>query len=93
MVWALAQQRDWLPAHEDVVVERAVESATREREEVAAYAIEGGAPGEGVLRVVLELRPGLTSEQVQEVATSVGERLATDGEVRARIDGLAFSIR
>jgi hypothetical protein len=30
---------------------------------------------------------------VQEVATSVGERLATDGEVRARIDGLAFSIR
>ncbi|NNM44656.1 SseB family protein [Knoellia koreensis] len=93
MVWALAQQRDWLPAHEDAVVDRAVAAATRGREEVAAYQLENGAPGEGVLRVVLELRPGLSAEQVQEVATSVGERLATDGEVRARIDGLAFSIR
>ena len=54
----------------------------------------GGHPaGEGVLGVVLDLRPGLTPEQVRAVATRVGERLATDGELRARIDGLAFRLR
>ncbi len=40
----------------------------------------------------LTLRPGLAAEAVQSIATAVGERLATDGEIRARIDGLAFSI-
>jgi len=30
---------------------------------------------------------------VQQVARLVGERLATDGEIRARIDGLSFAIR
>ena len=49
--------------------------------------------GEGVLGVVLDLEPGLTPEQVRAVATRVGERLATDGELRARIDGLAFRLR
>ena len=93
MVWALAQQRDWLPAHEDDVVARAVAAAVRERPEVLEHELSGGEPGQGVLRVTLELSPGLTAEQVQAVATAVGERLATDGEVRARIDGLAFSIR
>ena len=34
-----------------------------------------------------------TAEEVRAVATRVGERLASDGELRARIDGLAFRIR
>jgi hypothetical protein len=46
-----------------------------------------------VLGVVLDLRPGLSPEQVRGIATRVGERLATDGELRARIDGLAFRLR
>jgi hypothetical protein len=92
MVWALAQQRDWLPAHDDETVRRAVAAAVREQEAVLAHEIGPGAPGEGVLRVTLRLTPGLDSATVQAVATAVGERLATDGEIRARIDGLAFSI-
>ena len=40
----------------------------------------------------LTLVPGLDAERIQAVATAIGERLATDGEIRARIDGLAFSI-
>jgi hypothetical protein len=92
MVWALAQQRDWLPAHEDETVRRAVAAAVREQEAVLAHEISAGAPGEGVLRVTLRLAPGLDTASVQAVATAVGERLATDGEIRARIDGLAFSI-
>ena len=92
MVWALAQQRDWLPAHQDETVRRAVAAAVREQEVVLAHEIGPGGPGEGVLRVALRLAPGLDSATVQAVATAVGERLATDGEIRARIDGLAFSI-
>ena len=40
----------------------------------------------------LTLEPGLDHASVQRIATVIGERLATDGEIRARIDGLAFSI-
>lgn len=92
MVWALAQQREWLPAHEDETVRRAVANAVREQDAVLAHEIGPGAPGEGVLRVTLQLVPGLDADAVQAVATAVGERLATDGEIRARIDGLSFSI-
>lgn len=94
MVWALAQERPWQPALTDPFVDRSVAAAVRVEEDVTAYELEDGRPpGEGVLGVVLDLRPGLTAEQVRAVATRVGERLATDGELRARIDGLAFRIR
>ena len=94
MVWALAQQRDWLPAHEDPTVERAVAAAVRPEASVRGHAVGPGQPeGQGILAVTLELEPGLSAEQVQAVATRVGERLATDGELRARVDGLAFAIR
>ena len=94
MVWALAQQRPWVPPHTDPFVERSVAAALRPEEDVTASAVEEGNPrGEGILGVVLDLRPGLAPEQVRAVATRVGERLAADGELRARIDGLAFRIR
>lgn len=93
MVWALAQQRPWQPPHTDPFVARGVEHATDEERDVVAVSVEEGQPlGEGVLGVVLHLRPGLEPAQVREVATRVGERLAADGELRARIDGLAFRI-
>ena len=94
MVWALAQQRPWEPPHSDPFVARSVAAAVRDEDDVTAPEVEEGNPrGEGVLGVVLDLRPGLAPEQVRAVATRVGERLATDGELRARIDGLAFRIR
>ena len=94
MVWALAQQRRWVPAHTDPFVAASVTAALRDEPDVTASEIEEGNPrGEGVLGVVLDLRPGLGPEAVRAVATRVGEKLATDGELRARIDGLAFRIR
>lgn len=94
MVWALAQQRAWLPAHADPVVARAVAAAVRPEELVRSHAVGPGHPeGRGILAITLELAPGLPAEQVEAVATRVGERLATDGELRARVDGIAFSIR
>jgi len=93
MVWALAQQRDWLPAHTDPFVAQTLSRATAEEPDVIECIGEPDPAGAGILRVVLRLRPGLDSAQVQALATRVGEQIATDGEARARIDGLAFAIR
>jgi len=94
MVWALAQQRDWLPAHTDPFVAQTLSRATADEADVIDCVGEEGDPaGSGILRVVLSLRPGLDQTQVQALATRVAEQIATDGEARARIDGLAFTIR
>ena len=94
MVWALAQQRPGSRRTPTRSSTRSVAAALRDEDDVTAHELEEGNPrGEGVLGVVLDLRPGLTPEQVRAVATRVGERLATDGELRARIDGLAFRLR
>lgn len=93
MVWALAQQREWLPAHEDPFVEDAVARVCSTHEEVTGHALSAGAPdGEGVLQVELSLAPGLTQEGIEQLVTSIAEELATDGELRARVDGLSFTI-
>ena len=94
MLWALAQQRPWLPAHEDPFVATSVGRAVRGRPEVTAYALSAGTPhGEGVLAITLTLVPGLAPEEVRDLVTGIGEQLAGDGEFRARADALAFVIR
>ncbi|HEX6055662.1 MAG TPA: SseB family protein [Intrasporangium sp.] len=93
MLWALAQERAWVPAHRDDHVARAVRGAVAEEPLVSDHRIEAGQPaGAGVLRVVLLLPPGLDQAVVSEVATRIGERIATDGEARARIDSLTFAL-
>lgn len=91
MVWALAMGRPWVPAHRDQHVADAVAAAVAGEPAVGAHELEGGE--DGGLQVVLALRPGLTPEEVRALVTRVGERLAADGEVRARIDALGFSLR
>ncbi|AKU16650.1 SseB family protein [Luteipulveratus mongoliensis] len=94
MVWSLAQEASWLPAHLDPFVAQAVSRAVADEADVDSVACEdGGEAGPGVLRIALTVRPGLATEQLQALATRIGERIATDGETRARIDGLAFSLR
>lgn len=93
MVWALAQERDWLAAHTDPFVARALARATADEADVVGCSAEGDPAGAGILRVVLSLRAGLDAAGVQALATRIGERIATDGEARARIDGLSFTIR
>lgn len=89
MMWAIAQQQPWQPAHRDEHVMDAVQRALRGEEQVVSHACEDG--GDGVLRLRLALVPGLGRDEVQALATRVGERLAADGETRARIEGLAFA--
>ncbi|MEP6631209.1 MAG: hypothetical protein ABJA89_12105, partial [Lapillicoccus sp.] len=93
MVWALAQGASWAPAHTDPFVSRSVSRAVADEDDIRAHRLEEGEPaGAGVLRVVLGLRPGLAADAVQALATRVGERLATDGELRARVDELTFAL-
>ncbi len=93
MVWALAQGQQWLPPHDDPFVARSVHRAVSLEDAVVGHLVEEGSPeGAGVLRVVLVLVAGLDAASVNEVATRIGERLATDGELRARVDGLTFTI-
>ena len=91
MVWALAMGRPWRPAHEDEHVIAAVDSAVALDQAAAGASCEAGESG--ALRIVLHLRPGLDASEVSALAQRVGERLATDGEVRARIDAVSFAVR
>lgn len=91
MVWALATARPWRPAHEDEHVARAVEAALADEPAVADHELEAGR--DHALQVCLVLRPGLTQPDVQALVTRVGERVAADGEARARVDALAFRLR
>lgn len=91
MVWALATGRRWVPAHEDEHVAAAVAEALGGEREVVGHELADG--GRGALRVELQLVPGLTRQEVQQLITRLGERLATDGETRARIDALTFAVR
>jgi hypothetical protein len=93
MVWALAQEADWQPAHTDPFVARAVARSVAEEDDVVEYRLEEGDPaGRGVLRVVLALPAGVPAATVEALATRVGERLAVDGELRARVDELTFAV-
>jgi hypothetical protein len=93
MLWALAQERAWLPSHRDPHVTAAVERACRGEALVADHRLEAGEPaGAGVLRVALALVSGVPAEEVTALATRIGERIATDGGTRARIDALTFAI-
>ncbi|MBK8469750.1 MAG: SseB family protein [Candidatus Phosphoribacter sp.] len=94
MVWALAMGHEWLPAHEDPVVLAGVTRAAADEPEVMALDISDGTPeASGVLRVALAVRPGLDGDAVAALATRIGEALACDGELRARIDGVSFAVR
>ena len=90
-VWALAMRRGWTTPHTDPFVAAAVETGLAGSPDVQAHALYAAQPP-GTLGVQLTLRPGMTQAQVNGLLTSVGERLAADGEFRARIDGLAFRL-
>lgn len=91
MVWALGMGRPWRPAHEDEQVLAAVATAVAGEPLVRGHAVAGGPRGE--LVVELTLGAGLGREEVQALASRVGEALASDGETRARIDAVAFRLR
>ncbi|MGI8716755.1 MAG: SseB family protein [Lapillicoccus sp.] len=93
MVWALAERRPWLPGHLDPVVAEGVRRSVTAEDVVGSHAVDAGEPaGVGIVRVSLALRAGLGREQVRDVLARIGERVASDAQVRVRLDGLAFRV-
>lgn len=90
IVWALAMARPWVPAHRDPQVQDAVRDAVDAEPAATVYTVAAGP--QGGLDLTLTLRPGLDQPELQALLTRIGERLAADGEVRARIDAMAFRI-
>lgn len=90
MVWALAMARTWVPAHQDPHVLDALRRAVARTPEVLNHRVAPGAGGALSLTLVLptDLAPGT----VDRIAGQIGAGLAADGEVRARIDALAFVV-
>lgn len=90
MVWALAMARDWVPAHHDEQVRAAVASAAAADPRIVGHSCAAGE--HGALQITVALPPGGSAELVQDVVIALAQRLATDGEVRARIDALSFAV-
>ncbi len=90
MVWALAMDREWLPAHDDPHVRQAVASAAQGEQAILRWSLDGGPDGALVIKVAMV--PGLTPLQINEVLQRVGAQIATDGEARARIDAVKFRL-
>src|SRR5699024_12607918 len=87
VLWALAQGRDWLPPHEDPELARALERIGQEAAaEVQALTARAGESAEVDLHV--QLRPGLTAEQVRAVVDAVTARLGTEEIGAERISSL-----
>lgn len=91
MVWALAAGRPWMPAHEDPLVAEAVQRGVEPELAVHEHWLAAG-PG-GALQVGLGLRRGLDADALRQLVLRVGNRMASDAEVRSRIDAVTFALR
>ncbi|WP_394215184.1 SseB family protein [Brachybacterium vulturis] len=87
VLWALAQGREWLPPHLDPELGRALERLGHEASvEVRALTARAGERAEVDLH--LQLRPGLTAEEVRSVVDAVTARLGAEEIVAERISSL-----
>lgn len=90
-VWALAQQRSWVPAAQDPDVAEVIGDVLAAVPGVAGSAVQPGADAE--LQVVLQLPSGLTRDQVQQIVQRAGQALAAEEIVAERVDSLQFQVR
>jgi hypothetical protein len=107
-VWALAQQKPWMPSYRDEelvpVVTEAIEglppihSARLEpgkgvpTRDRSGRVLTGGGPGPE-LRIVLELAPGLPAETVHGIVTELKNRLASSKRFAEAVDSMEISLR
>lgn len=87
---ALATEEAWRPAALDPAVHDAVDAALAGVPGVLRLRCGAGADAE--LRVSLGLAPGLDEDALAELTRQVGERLAADGVVAARVASLELRL-
>ena len=82
------------PAHTDPFVAQSVSRAVAEERDILTHRLEEGEPpGSGVLRVVLGLPAGMPGRRRSRPwRPGSASSLATDGELRARVDELTFAV-
>lgn len=107
-VWALAQQRPWLPSYADPCVTDRLRAAVATEDTilkvtasagrgvasrtVAGRAVPGGGPGPE-LGVSLRIKPGLTQAEVDAVSERLQRQLADDSEFAERVDSLEVHLQ
>lgn len=86
VLWALAQGRAWVPPHLDPELAGALHALAEATEQVTGLEARAGERAEVDLH--LQLRPGLTAEQVRTVVDAVSARLGAEQLVAERISSL-----
>lgn len=87
VLWALAQGREWLPPHRDPELAQALDRAGQQASaEVQGLTARAGERAEVDLH--LQLRPGLTAEEVRAVVDAVTAQLGAQEIVAERISSL-----
>lgn len=106
-VWALAQQREWIPSYADATlveeVQRAAEGLAVVRgialsagagvasNTAAGRVVAGGGPGPE-LRLTLSLAPGLPAEAVRETVSELNGRLAGSTRFAEAVDSIEVKV-
>ncbi|WP_104179907.1 SseB family protein [Arthrobacter sp. B0490] len=106
-VWALARQVDWTPSYEDTALASLVGTAAREEQDILSVALRpaagvltraadgsiasGGGPGPE-LRMDLQLRAGLSPQEVRDAVASFRGRLLGLADFVERVDSLDIKL-
>ncbi|MDM7990316.1 SseB family protein [Arthrobacter sp. zg-Y877] len=106
-MWALAQQRKWVPSYADAELVSMAETAAAPDRRILAVTLQqgqgtasrtaAGAPVTGggagpELRMVLQLAPGLDPQDVSALAAGLQQRLTANPEFVERVDSLDLKI-
>ncbi len=94
MLWALAEERDWLPAYLDPVIGAVLEEfAAGEPAVRRIEPADGRPPGTAALDVIVHVEPGAPHDLVVAAVERLGARLGGSADTRARIDAVRFVLR
>lgn len=95
-LWAIAQERDWVPATTDPEVLTAFRASVRGEVDVVRLAATAGDPDARLaapeLIVQLALRPGLDRASLDALLGRVQERWAADAIIAERVDSVALRL-
>lgn len=93
-LWALGQERPWVPPAHDPVVAEALARVTAAHGAITGVEAQDGSDrAPGLVRLVLTLVPGLAAPDIQRLVGAVGEALAGDPDVRVRVDDVTVQVR
>lgn len=89
-VWALARGEQWTPSPRDPAVIEEIQRVVGAVEGVRAVEVHPG--GRAEVKVALAVVPGLTREQVQEVAGAAASALGESALVAERVDSVELAL-